>query len=445
MTGYFAERILLPGGEIANQVYLEIADGRFTQVLPQTRCHPGVKPKRVIPGLVLPGFANTHSHSFHRALRGHSQQVSPDGIPGSFWTWRQQMYSVAEQLTPDSYYALALATYREMVSVGYTCVGEFHYLHHQRDGHPYDNPNVMGQAIIAAATDAGIRLTLLDTCYLSSGFGAPAEGVQLRFSDQTVNGWLERWSALSERHDNVQLGAAIHSVRAVSPADLATLANHLTDCPLHIHVSEQATENEGCLAAYGQTPTQVLASAGLVRPSLTAVHATHLTKEDVEVLGQAKSYISVCPTTERDLGDGIGPSRQLAAAGAQLTLGSDSQAVIDPFAEMMALELNERLATRRRGHFAAAELLDIGGRVGHLGLGWPDAGEIAVGKRADLVVVDQASVRTAGTGGSLEMVAFAATGADVQRVMIDGRWVFDGDRDSITEAYRLWSAGERPR
>jgi formiminoglutamate deiminase len=359
-----------------------------------------------VPGLTMPGMADCHSHAFHRALRGRTQTER-----GSFWTWREQMYRLAEELTPESYHALAVEVYAEMRATGITAVGEFHYLHHQPGGTPYDDPNEMGKALLAAADEAGIRIRLLDTCYLAAGFGQGPEGVQRRFSD----GDADRWAARVEAFADDRVGAAIHSVRAVPRDQLGTVAGWAQGrgVPLHVHVSEQVAENDACEAAYGVTPTQLLADAGVLGPLTTAVHATHLTETDVRLLGESGTFVCFCPTTERDLADGIGPSRFLHDAGARLTLGSDSHAVIDLFEEMRAVEMHERLATQERGHWSAAELLAAATAEGHESLGFSDAGRIAVGQRADLVTVDLETVRTRGTGASPETLVFAATGADV--------------------------------
>ena len=414
MTAYLLERAWLRD-RFRDDVLVEVEDGRFTSVT------PGADPQRAIPvrGLVMPGLANTHSHAFHRALRGRTQRER-----GTFWTWRDQMYDVAARLDPSTYLALARATYREMAAAGITCVGEFHYLHHQPDGTPYSDPNEMGLALVQAAREAGIRLTLLDTLYLSSGFGVAPEGAQVRYSDGSAGAWASRVDALSvEGHARV--GAAVHSVRAVPASELGAVASWVGDRPFHVHVSEHVAENDACLAAYDVTPTQLLADHGLLGARSSLVHATHLTDDDIGLIGDAGAYASFCPTTERDLGDGIGPSRRLHDAGARLTLGSDSHAVIDPFEEMRALELDERLATQSRGHWHAAELLTAATTDGHASLGWDDAGAIEVGRRADLVVVDPASPRTAGAGRDEGAIVFAASAEDVQRVMADGRWVVE--------------------
>ena len=427
MTTYLLERALLPTG-VADEVLVTVESGRFVGISPVDRVFPlSTGEITRLPGLTIPGLANCHSHAFHRALRGRTQRDR-----GTFWTWREQMYGVAARLTPETYFDLALATYREMVAAGIASVGEFHYLHHQPDGTPYDDPNAMGHALIEAAKQAGIRITLLDTCYLSSGFGKPPEGPQVRYSDGDAEHWATRVEALSAS-EHARIGAAIHSVRAVPRDQLGTVARH--QGPLHVHLSEQRAENEQCLAAYGGTPTRVLHDAGALTNRTSLVHATHLTDTDIALIGGESSYASFCPTTERDLGDGIGPSRALHDAGARLTLGSDSHAVIDLFEEMRAVELDERLATEQRGHWTAADLLHAATSTGHQSLGWDDAGRIAVGQRADLVTIDTATPRTAGTGADGHTAVFAATSADITHVVVDGRVVFrKGDEHEIGQA-----------
>ncbi|GIE52411.1 formimidoylglutamate deiminase [Amorphoplanes nipponensis] len=410
---YFAEYAWVDGA-VARDVRIDVAGGRFTAVT------PGSAPAGTrLPGLVLPGLANAHSHAFHRALRGRTH-----GDRGSFWTWRELMYAVAGRLDPDSYFALARAIYGEMALAGITCVGEFHYLHHGPDGTPYADPNAMGHALIAAARDAGIRITLLDTVYLTSGVdGKPLEGVQRRFGDGDYDGWAARHNELRATA-GVRIGAALHSVRAAPVPGMATFAQRTDGLPVHVHLSEQRAENEQCRQVHGCSPAELLDSLGVWRPLTTAVHATHLSPPDLAILGG--QYVCLCPTTERDLADGIGPARALAGAGARLTLGSDSHAVIDLFEEARGVELDERLATERRGHFAAAELVAAATVTGHASLGWDDAGSIAAGNRADLVAVALDSVRTAGVDPAGAI--FAATAADVTHVLADGRLIVDGGR-----------------
>jgi formiminoglutamate deiminase len=420
-TSYLLERGYVDGA-VRDDVLVEIDAGRFTGV---TAGSTATRVER-LAGLTIPGLANCHSHAFHRALRGHTQRER-----GSFWTWREQMYAVAQRLDPDTYYALARATYREMAAAGISSVGEFHYLHHERGGTPYAEPNVMGLALIEAARDAGIRIALLDTCYLSSGFGQPPTTTQLRYSDGDAESWAARTTQLwgSAATENVVIGAAIHSVRAVPRDQLRTVADWARehDAQLHVHLSEQVAENDACLEHHLITPTQLLAESGALTHRTSAVHATHLTDVDVRLLGDAGTYACFCPTTERDLGDGIGPSRALHDAGSPLTLGSDSHAVIDLFEEMRAVEMDERLATEQRGHWAAEELVEAATAAGHASLGFAAAGRIAVGQRADLVTLDTRTPRTAGTGAGLPTAVFAATGADVRQVVVGGRVVFTPD------------------
>jgi formiminoglutamate deiminase len=412
-------------------VLLTADGGRITALRTGT---PAPPPGAVaLRGLTLPGLANAHSHAFHRALRGTAQRGG-----GTFWTWRETMYATASLLTPDSYFDLARAVYAEMALAGITCVGEFHYLHHQPDGTPYADPNAMGRALIAAAAEAGIRITLLDTAYLRGGLTErghlPLDGAQRRFGDGTADQWYDRWSLLADAEDaddavgagHVRIGAALHSVRAFADSDGYTaFAERTRHVPVHIHLSEQPAENDACLAVHGRTPARLLADAGFWGPNTTAVHATHLTAEDIALLGGARSAVCMCPTTERDLADGIGPAPALQRAGSPLALGSDSHAVVDLLEEARAMELNERLRTRTRGHWTAAELLRAATADGHASLGRPDAGRLAPGALADFTTIALDSVRTAGPPPRLgaETAVFAATAADVRHTVVAGRQI----------------------
>jgi len=411
---YWAAHALLPSG-IASDVAFNVENGVFTAVQPRVgRCGT------VLPGVVLPGFANGHSHAFHRALRGRTHA---DG--GTFWTWRERMYAVAARLDPESYLALARATYAEMALAGITAVGEFHYVHHAPGGRPYADPYAMDHALRQAAAEAGIRLTLLDTCYLTGGIDQPLGEPQLRFSDGDVDAWAER-----VEHGPAD-GVAVHSVRAVPRHALKTVAAAAAGRPLHVHLSEQPAENDACLAAYGLTPTALLAAEGVLGPATTAVHATHLTSGDIAALGSSGTGACFCPTTERDLADGIGPARALHDAGVPLSLGSDQHAVIDLLEEARALELHERLDTNERGRFTPPQL--YAALTAHAALGRPDAGTLAVGAPADLVAVRADTPRTA--GAAPEQILFAATSADVDTVIVDGDVV-------VTEGWhRLGSVG----
>jgi formiminoglutamate deiminase len=420
---FHAQYAWLDGEAPARDVLIEVTGGRLGTVAPGVPRPPDAT---ALPGLTVPGLANAHSHAFHRALRGRTHTGR-----GTFWSWRERMYQVAGRLDPDSYHALARAVYAEMALAGITCVGEFHYLHQAPGGRPYADPNAMGEALLAAAAEAGIRITLLDTCYLAGGVdGRPLEGVQRRFGDGTAAAWAKRAAGLT-MPPHARRGAAVHSVRAVPASQLAEvveLVEVVTHArgPLHVHLSEQRAENDACVARYGRTPTEVLADAGALGPGTTAVHATHLTDGDRTELGDTGTGVCCCPTTERDLADGIGHARALVDAGSPLCLGSDSHAVIDLFEEARAVEMHERLHTERRGHFPPAELLRAATSAGHAALGWTDAGSIVPGARADLVTLRLDGVRTAGCEPA--GVLLAATAADVAQVMVDGRVVVAAGR-----------------
>ncbi|UNZ18989.1 formimidoylglutamate deiminase [Streptomyces sp. 891-h] len=447
---YWCENAWL-NGTVEQHVVLEVtAQGRLGAIRTGVQTPP---PGAVtLRGLTLPGLANAHSHAFHRALRGTVQVGS-----GTFWTWRDTMYRTASLLTPDSYYALARAVYAEMALAGITCVGEFHYLHHAPGGERYDDPNAMSHALVAAAADAGIRITLLDTAYLASGIGPKGRGEpptrpQLRFSDGSAEAWAERADAFSPDGDHARVGAAVHSVRAVPARELHTVAEWAEQrkAPLHVHLSEQNAENEACESVHGLTPTALLAEHGVLGPHTTAVHATHLTADDIRTVGGSGTGVCMCPTTERDLADGIGPAPALDGAGAGLSLGSDSHAVIDLFEEARALELNERLASRTRGHWTAGQLLRAATEGGHAALGWPEASRLETGALADFVTVALDSVRTAGPVVRLgaETAVFAATAADVRHTVVAGRHVVrDGSHtllDSVPKALTESIAALRP-
>jgi formiminoglutamate deiminase len=428
MSAFWCERAWLPDG-IAEGVRVTEEGGVITAV---ETCEPGPHDVR-LSGLVLPGFADAHSHAFHRALRGRTSTG-----PGTFWTWREAMYRVAARLDPDSSLALARAAFAELALAGVTCVGEFAYLHHGPGGRRYADPNAMSEALVQAAADAGIRLTLLDTCYLAGGLSAdghlPLDDVQRRFSDGDVDAWAARVAALPARPGLV-VGAAVHSVRAVPAAALEDVVAAAGGAPLHVHLSEQPAENEAARAHYGCTPTELLAAHGVLGPATTAVHATHLTDGDLALLGGSGTGVCACPSTEAELADGIGPVGRLRDAGSPLCLGSDSHAQADLLAEARSLESYARLATGERGTFRPAELLEALTAAGHRALGWDDAGRIAVGCRADLVAVATGSVRTAGVAP--DQLLLAATAADVTTVVVDGRPVVTDGRHVLGDVGAL--------
>ncbi len=423
-TVFFAEMAWLGGDTPTRNVVIETSGGRIVDVsssgdtTPPRGCH-------VLKGLTVPGLANSHSHVFHRAIRGVTQAGVAD-----FWAWRDLMYEVAYRLEPETLYRLAFATYVEMALSGITSVGEFHYLHHGQNGKSYPDPNELGRVVVQAATDAGIRITLLDTCYLTSDIdGGELDGVQKRFGDGTWESWADRVTLLAHDPGDLvdgmwKLGGAIHSVRAVPREAMTPIAGFVRtvlEGPLHVHLSEQPLENEDCMRAHGMTPTQLLNSEGVLGIGTTAIHGTHLTDHDINLLGESGTQVAICSTTERDLADGVGPAVRLLEEGSPLCVGSDAHMMIDLWEEARAIELNARIVSGKRGHLSAEKLLHALTTGGATSLGW-DGGRIATGALADLVTVDMDSMRTAGarSGDPLAHVMFAASPADVTDVVVNG-------------------------
>ena len=416
VTSYVLEHAWI-NGQVQPDVSVAIKDGRFAAV--GGRRDPAASS---LPGLTIPGLADCHSHAFHRVLPGGAQSG------GGFAPWLEQRDAAAARLDPDSYLELATAVYAELAAGGVTTVGEFHYVHHQADGTSYDEANAMGLALIEAARQVGIRVALLDSCYLTAGIGRPVDGVQRRFSDGTGRGWQDRADELTtEDGGDVVVGAAIHSVPTVPLDDMRMVADWADrfEVPLHVHLPERVAENEECLDAYGRTPTEVLAEAGALGDRTTVVHATHLSGDDVVRLGDASCRACFCPSHERGPGGGAGPSVALRDRGARLTLGTASHPGSDMFEQMRTVEGAES----PHGHSPAGSLLDAATSVGHGSLGFPDAGRIAVGARADLVTLDLTSPEA--TAGGSEATLLAATAADVRHVVAGGRVVFDGDTAAV--------------
>lgn len=418
MSLWFCEQAWV-GEAVAANVLITESDGLITGVTPGATRPPEAT---LLGGVTIPGLANVHSHAFHRALRGATHAAA------DFWSWRDQMYAVAERLDPDSYYRLARGVYAEMVQGGITSVGEFHYLHHDAGGRRYADANAMSESLIAAANDAGIRLTLLDTCYLRAGFDQPPEGVQERFSDGSADAWIGRVEGFQPEGD-VVVGAAVHSVRAVDGGSAAAVASWASDkgVPLHFHLSEQPEENEAALAATGKSPAQLLADAGALGPLSTAIHATHVSDSDIGILAGSATGVCLCPTTERELGDGIGPASELAAAGVRISLGTDSQAVIDLLEEARLVELHDRLRDGIRGRNSASDLLRAATAHGMESLGRP-GGTLEAGAPADFVSVALSTVRTSGVDDPLEAVVFAAGAQDITDVVVGGRHLVEEGR-----------------
>jgi formiminoglutamate deiminase len=334
--------------------------------------------------LALPALATAHSHAFQRALRGHAQRPGPEGTD-DFWSWRTAMYALADTLTPESIHAVSLVAYRELYRAGVRTVGEFHYVHHQPGGQPYADRTVLADAVVEAALAAGLRIALLRVIYARAGAGRPPEGAQRRFSDPDLDRALADVDALRARwagRDGVRVGVAPHSVRAVPPAWLGPIAAYAARhaLPLHMHVAEQPAEIDACVAETGARPVELLADKGVLGPRFVAVHATHLAAHEPRLLGEAGAFACLCPTTERDLGDGLPDVRALRAAGVRLSVGVDSHVITSPLEDLRGIDLGERLRTGKRltlaasGRTPAEELWRIGSVESARACGFDDEG-----------------------------------------------------------------------
>lgn len=388
-----------------------------------------MRPLRAIDGtsLVLPGWVSAHSHAFQYGLRGHTQRAP--GETGTFWSWREAMFSLADSLTPESLAVVSRDAFRALYRSGVRCVGEFHYVHHQRGGGAYAQRTLLSDVVVEAALAEGLRVTLLRVAYARAGHGRPPEGAQRRFSDRDVDDVLRDLDALRARWGadaRVKIGVAPHSVRAVPREWLGPLCEYATRyaMPLHMHVAEVIGEVESCLAEHGRRPVELLSEAGLLGERFVAVHATNLEAHEARLLGEARAFACLCPTTERDLGDGLADIAALREAGVRLCVGIDSHVVTDPVEEMRALETHERLRLRRRVTFAGAEgrtlaeqLLVEGSAHGALACGW----DAAVRGRetdwdADTVIdLDSAALRGVAPERALDALVFSGHPGCVRR------------------------------
>ncbi len=343
-----------------------------------------MNPERII----LPALCMAHSHAFQRAMRGQAQRPpnNSSGHPGSFWSWREQMYALAHSLTPETIYDMSRTAYAELRACGVRTVGEFHYVHHQADGMPYADRTILADAVVRAALDEGLRIALLRVAYERGGAGRSVEGVQHRFCDPSVDAVLRDVDTLRAKyanHDRVRIGVAPHSVRAVSREWLESLSAYANehDLPLHMHVAEQPREIDQCLKESGRRPLELLADIGALTHRFVAVHATHLKLHEAKLLGDARAFACICPTTERDLGDGLPNIKALREAGVKLCVGVDSHVVSDPLEEIRSLETHERLRSLSRVTFNAgsrspAEQLWLeGSQMGAMACGFSDEGE----------------------------------------------------------------------
>jgi formimidoylglutamate deiminase len=398
-----------------------------------------------LPGkALLPGFVNAHSHSFQRLIRGKSESRLTSGR--DFWSWRGTMYHAAAQLDPQDVYDVARMAFLEMLLAGTTTVGEFHYLHNAPGGRPYDDPNLLSKQVIAAAQSVGIRIVLLRSAYLRSGYELPPDPGQIRFYESSRQ-FLDNMAALVKTYPadstEVRFGVAPHSLRAVPLRELKEIAawGREGKLPLHMHVAEQVAENEACLREYGMTPVELLGRENLLGPDFTAVHAIHITSEEIAWLAGANATICSCPTTERNLGDGVIVADQVMRAGIRIALGSDSQAQIDPLEDARELDYHLRLDRQQRAildqigeQTLASRLFDCATLQGARALG-VSAGQLTHGAFADFITVDLDEMSIAGNSGEdlLPLAVFSLSRSAIRDVVVNGRWVVRDQRHPLQE------------
>ena len=425
--------VYTPQGLQTNMIVSITDDGRIDSLSQQNASTQFIEPSEILSlyGVaLLPGFVNTHSHVFQRALRGHTHR--PLSMQDTFWTWRRAMYAEAQKLNPDVLYANALKTYREMLAAGYTSVGEFHYIHHQLDGQPYADPNSMSEAVILAAKEVGIRVVLLMTAYVQSGFNQPPEEEQLRFCDTSIDTYLDRVEAL--RLKDVPIGVAPHSVRAVPEDWFRAIASYSQahQLPLHVHADEQRAEIEQCMTTHGCTPIELLEHLGVLDPLTTIIHATHANNVEIALLAQHGCTVCVCPTTEGDLGDGIAPYAELLSAHIPLAIGSDSNTRLDPIEELRWAEYSARMRYQKRRVLVHDELsspgpllLEYGTHRGAIALGL-ETGTITPGMFADFIAVDMYHPSLAGwhPDDFLDVLFFGASADAIVGTWVQGQRVY---------------------
>ena len=398
----------------------------------------------------LPGMPNLHSHAFQRAMAGLAERRGPGD--DSFWTWRETMYAFASRIGPDELRAIAAQLYVEMVKAGYTHVCEFHYLHNAPDGRPYADPAAMSQAIIEAASEAGIGLTLLPVFYAHGDFGgAPATPLQRRFIHSTYT--FERlFDALAHRSaaEGYVLGIAPHSLRAVTPEELAKVLRLAgADTPIHIHAAEQTREVDECYRWSGQRPVEWLIAHAGVDARWCLVHATHMLDREVAALAASGAVAGLAPSTEADLGDGTFAAEAYQRAGGRFGVGSDSNTTIDPFAELRQLEWSQRLRVRRRNVLVGDDSAPVGETLWRAALrGGAQAlaqqtGRLAAGMWADFIVLDMDDPALAGQ--PVERVLDAAIFGPCRRAVRDlasrGRFVVrDGHHAREQDVLRRYRA-----
>ena len=480
---------------------LALVSDRAGRIVELTRDHARLAAARLVRlkrRALLPGLVNAHSHAFQRVIRGRTERRS--AAHDSFWTWREMMYAAATRLTPEDTYDASRMAFLEMAASGITSVGEFHYLHHAPGGARYADENELAKQVVRAAADTGIRIALLRVAYARAGWNKSPDARQARFIEPDPEAFLKQTETLmsdlareasghpdgrgdgeagGNAHARAWVGVAPHSVRAVPLDYLREVCAFAAarSLPVHMHVSEQPAEVAACTEEHGRTPVALLAGEGLLTERFTAVHAVHITPEEAHALAAARAHVCACPTTERNLGDGIVPADLLLGAGVRVSLGTDSHTQIDLLEDARELEYHLRLQRLERAVLApetnaapahasleandetnsldalAARLFECATTNGAAGIGAQGAGALEAGSPADFftVALDDPSIAGAGTDALLPAVVFSLARTAVRDVVVGGRRIVEDGRhrtqDEIVERFanlqrRLWRPGE---
>ncbi|MEJ2004474.1 MAG: formimidoylglutamate deiminase [Cyclobacteriaceae bacterium] len=383
---------------------------------------------------LLPGFQNAHSHAFQFAMAGLAENHSTSDHADNFWSWRKAMYDIALTVTPDEMQEIAEILYTEMVRNGYTSVAEFHYLHHDPEGKPYQNLAEMGERLMLAAQSAGIRITLIPMFYQQGSFGKAAESGQRRFISPDAESYhrlLEATKHAAKQYSNARVGVGIHSLRAVSAPDIIGFTQQLDgSVPFHIHIAEQLKEVEDCLSFHGKRPVEWLLDNCDVGPHFHLVHATHLSDQEVNGIAKSGAHVVLCPSTEGNLGDGLFSFHDFKKAGGRWSIGTDSHIGLNPFEELRLLDYGQRLITHRRDTFKTEESGDSGinaikmaWRAGRAAMGNHNQHFFEVGKPLDAVVISDQSplIQSSATDHLSNTIVYTASQGDIENTIINGQ------------------------
>ena len=408
---------------------------------------------------ILPGLINSHSHAFQRVIRGRTEYRSQHSSD-SFWTWRELMYHAANLLDPDDVYIASKMAFLEMTLCGVTSVGEFHYLHRAPDGQPYDDPNLLAKEVMRAANDVGLRIALLRVAYERAGFQTEPNPLQVRFIEQPESYLKNLEQLMSCKSDMVRVGAAPHSVRAVSLDYLKQIGQFVknSNIPIHMHVAEQPAEVSACIEEYGRSPVALLDTEGLLSENFTAVHAIHVTPKAIQAIAKNNATVCACPTTERNLGDGVVPVDEYFRAGVTVSVGTDSQTQIDLLEDTRELEYHLRLQHKERNVLAPAgddrsglakRLFECVTLNGGKSIGF-NGGRIEPGSPADFFTVDlnDPAIVGASSDNLLAHIVFSLSRTAVKDVVVHGKKIVEDGRhisqDEIVSDFkalqrRIWN------